>query len=229
MPRLEWGRLHEKTYEVGLDRGVFFPREGSGVAWPGLVRVDEYSDEIASREGYIDGQRYLNSPQRSNFQAKLYSFSAPKEFYMCEGLKDLGGGLYASRQQRDSFGFSYRTKVGNADVGQNYGYKIHIVYNAIAFPSTRTYQTIAGTANPILREWELFTTPYQGNDFSWLKADDAGVVTQTKSAFTPTAHLVVSVRSVSPEKLVALEDLLYGTETTDPTLPEPSELLELIR
>lgn len=229
MTRLEWGQTRMRTYEVGVDQGVLYPSAGLAVAWPGLIRVDEVYANQDVEDEYFEGRKFATTVSKSEFQAKLQAFSAPKEFAPCEGHLSLGPGLYATHQMRDRFGFSYRSLVGNAVEGTEYGYRIHIVYNAVAIPSTTEYSTLAASVNPTVREWTIKTVPFYKLEYAWFTSPDNSELVPRGSVHRPVSHLTVDSRSVSPQTLAYLEQVLYGTDITEPELPTPTELLEIIR
>lgn len=229
MPRLEWGVLRERTYELGVDRGVLYPKDGPGVAWPGLRLVETSASGGDVSDLYFDGQKYSNDIDYKDFSARISSFSPPKEFTACEGVSEIAPGLYATHQTRDFFGFSFRNLVGSALKGINYGYKIHLIYNAMAFPATRTFETQTSVATPVIREWQVQTVPYNRREYTWFESQADNTYLRKKSVFMPGSHFVVSSRSLNPQTLSYLEDVLYGTENTEPELPSPTELIEIIR
>lgn len=229
MTRLEWGLTRMRTYETGVDQGVLYPTSGLAVAWPGLIRVDElYANQDAEDE-YFEGRKFATTISKAEFQAKLSAFSAPKEFYPCEGYLALAKGLYATHQMRESFGFSYRTLVGNAIDGVDYGYRLHIVYNAVAIPSAVGYETISNSVSLTVREWTIKTIPFYKLEYAWFKSPDNSTLIPRGSTHRQVSHLIVDSRAISPQALTYLEQVLYGTDITEPELPTPTELIEIIR
>lgn len=229
MTRLEWGLTRMRTYEIGVDQGVLYPSAGLAVAWPGLIRVDEIHANQDVEDEYFEGRKFATTVSKSEFQAKLSAFSTPKEFYPAEGYLALGRGLYATHQMRDRFGFSYRSQVGNAIEGIEYGYRIHIIYNAIAIPSVITRSTTSTSAEPTVREWTLKTIPFYKLEYAWFTSPDNSELVPRGTVHRPVSHLTVDSRSVSPQALTYLEQVLYGTDITEPELPTPTELIEIIR
>ena len=96
--------------------------------------------------------------------------------------------------------------IGN-DLSNELGYKIHLVYNALAAPSDRTNATIKDSPDPNTMSWGITTNP----------PELAGI--------RPTSHFVVDSTKTNPAVLVILENHIYGTESTAPTLPSPAELV----
>jgi hypothetical protein len=208
MTKLSWGTPGERFYETGVDRGVLFV-DNNGVAWNGLVSVQEKADGGEPQPFYIDGFKYLQIASAEDFSATIQAFSAPREFGPCDGATELYAGLTVKQQKRKQFGFSYRNKVGNDTVGSDLGYKIHIVYNALAAPSEREHKSITDSPDPVTLSWEISTNP------------------PPATGFRPTAHFVVDTRRAYGPDVTALEDILYGTSSTNSRLPSVTELLAI--
>jgi hypothetical protein len=210
MVALIWDKLGERFYEAGVDRGVFYPKVGAGVAWNGLVSV---TDKISGGEHapiYLDGKKTEDLIRHEDFQAIVEAFSAPAGFLVCDGFKSIAPGLYVTQQPRVSFGFSYRTFIGN-DVKQNeYSYKIHIVYNVMASPTDRTNKTLSESTELSTLKWTVDAVP------------------PAATAWKPSAHLVIDTSLITSSKRIALENLLYGTSSTNPSLPTQSAVVALL-
>jgi hypothetical protein len=208
MTKLLWGSPGERYFETGVDRGVLFV-DNVGYAWNGLASVTEKSSGGELQEYYQDGIKYAQILTAEDFVATIEAYSAPREFLLCNGMYEVYAGISATQQRRKEFGFSYRTRIGNDISGEDLGYKLHVVYNAIAQPSENTYESSGGdlTVNP--SSWEIVTVP--------------GTVANMR----PTAHFVIDTRRAVPAKLTTLEDQLYGTNVTTPTLPTPSQLIAI--
>lgn len=208
MTRLEWGAAGERYYEAGVDRGVLYV-DGVGVPWNGLVSVAEAPSGGDATPYYIDGVKYLNRAAPEEFGATITAFTYPDEFSACDGSEQIGWGLYATQQRRRPFSFAYRTKVGNDLDGVDAGYKIHLVYNALAAPSQRANATFADTTTPGNFSWTLTTTP--------------PAISQRQR----TSHLVVDSRTASDTMIARVESILYGTDAAPPRMPSVAELIEL--
>lgn len=209
MTRLTWGDAGKRYFEAGTDRGVLFVGTDPGVPWSGLKAVNEAPTGGEPRPYYVDGYKYLNVASAEEFAATIEAFSAPPEFGVCDGTLSIHNGLFATQQPRRPFGFSYRTRIGNDFDGVDHGYKIHIVYNALAKPSVRNNQTNGSAPSPLSLSWGITTTPPK--------------VTGLK----PTAHFVVDSRYTPKSVLSLVETVLYGGPTTLPRLPDVPELIEL--
>lgn len=217
MARLEWDKTGERVYESGVDHGVLYVMDGTGaygtgVVWNGLTAVTESPSGAEPNPQYADNLKYLNLISAEEFGATIEAFTYPKEFEQCDGTASLAPGVTIGQQARRTFGFSYRTKVGNDVEGQDAGYKLHLVYGALAAPSERAYSTINDSPEAITFSWEITTTAV------------------AVEGHKPTAILTIDSTLVDPADLTALEDLLYGptTGTGTPKLPLPAEVMAII-
>lgn len=216
MSKLQWDKVGERFYETGVDRGVLFPigKGGTydkGVAWSGLTSINENPSGGEANPFYADNIKYLNIMAAEDFGFGIGAFSYPPEWEACDGSIEIAPGVTAGQQTRKVFGMSYRTILGNDTEGQDYGYKIHLVYGAQASPTQRDHGTVNENPEPSEMSWDATTTPVE--------------VPGAK----PTAHLVINSTKTSAEKLVALEEILYGTEETEPRLPMPAEIIDLMK
>lgn len=209
MTKLLWGEPGERLYETGADRGVLFVGAATGVPWNGLVSVSEAPLGGEPSPYYLDGIKYLNVSTNEEFEATLQAFSSPLSFSACDGTASIANGLYATQQPRKPFGLSYRTLLGNDVKASDYGYKLHIVYNALAAPATKEYVSLGGASEPTMLSWPISTTP---------------VVLAGRK---PTAHFIINSTLTPTDILQEIEDLLYGTEETMSSLPTPAELIAI--
>lgn len=207
MSRLKWGDLGERLFETGVDRGVLYLEDASGVAWSGLVSVTEEPVGGEAVPYYIDGIKYLNRALSEEFEATVEAYTYPDEFALYDGSQRIGNGLFATQQRRKSFGLSYRSLVGNDVEGADYAYKIHIIYNALASPSQHTNSSIGDSISP--------------DNFSWKITTKAPL----RAGRRPTAHFVIDSRETPAALLAEVEGILYGTETEAPRLPTLHELI----
>ena len=214
MSKLVWDQTGERLYETGVKYGVLYVQEGAaypkGVAWNGLTAVTESPSGAEATALYADDIKYLNLMSAEEFGATIEAYTYPDEFMACDGSASLSEGVYIGQQARKSFGLCYRTTVGNDVVNNDYGYKLHLIYGALASPSERAYSTINDSPEAITFSWEVKTTPVN--------------VTGHK----PTACLTIDSTKVAPEKLTALEEILYGKEQAEPRLPLPDEVVQII-
>lgn len=225
MAQLTWDGTGDKIFETGTDRGVYYPLTddgtySGGVPWNGLTGVTESPSGAESNKHYADNIVYANILSAEEFGATIEAFTWPDEFDESDGLAQVAAGVTVGQQNRRPFGFSYRTKIGNDVQGQDYGYKLHLIYGATASPSEKAYTTVSDSTEPTTFSWELSTTP-------------VAVGTIEGVEYKPTALIVIDSTKVDAGALAALEELLYGTdgEGGDPgtpaVLPLPSEVIAL--
>lgn len=225
MGALLWDQTGEKLYETGVDQGVLFPqaKDGTyptGVAWNGLSNVDESPSGAEASPIYADNQKYLNLISAEDFGATIEAYMYPEEWEECDGSKEIAPGVYAGQQNRRTFGFVYRTLIGNDIDGTDYGYKLHLVYNGIAAPSSKSRSTVNESPEAATMSWEVKTTPVKA---AGMKA---------------TAHIVINSTKFNTVTLKAnlkeLEKALFGyTPASDqeveimPYLPLPADVIAL--
>jgi len=203
MTRLVWGN-EQPQYETGIDRGVLYPLDSPGVVWNGLISVDQAFVGGETSPYYFDGIKYVETVSPKNYQATLSAYTAPEEFSPCIGDKSVVPGFVLTKQIREQFGLSYRTL--NGDVG----YKIHLLYNALASPSNTTHSTLSATVDPSVRSWTIDAVP---------------IYDPTRR---PSAHFVVDSTEVDPVVLNLIESTLYGTAEEAPRLPSVDELIDAL-
>lgn len=212
--KLVWDQDGQKLYETGVDRGVLYPFDegqyGAGVAWNGLINVNESPSGAEPTALWADNRKYLELMSAEEFGFTIEAYMSPEEFDPCDGSLELAPGVYAGQQNRKAFGFSYRTLIGNDAEGTEYGYKIHIVYGAKAKPSSRDNATVNDSPEAMTLSWECSTTPI----------DVPGG--------KPTSHLVIDSTKAGADKIAALEELLYGG-AADAKLPTIEEVIELMK
>lgn len=209
MARLIWGNVGERLYETGLDRGVLYSDGVNGVPWNGLIAVTELSDNDSVKSYYLDGVNYLSVVSNDDFKATIEAYSSPPQFSAAEGLAQINNGLIVANQPRKPFGMTYRSKIGNDVLGDVFGYKLHIVYDAVATGGRRNY-----------------TTLNDGVETSRFKIDISGRPQQI-AGHRPSAHFVVDTRFTPEAKLLDIENLLYGSNTNNPTMPTATQLLAM--
>lgn len=212
--KLVWDQDGQKFYETGVDRGVLFPMTdgtyAAGEAWNGLMSVDEKPSGAEPTPLYANNKKYLELMSAEEFGMTIGAYTFPAGFRQCLGVKELAPGVYVGQQDHVPFGMSYRTLIGNDTKKNAYGYKIHIVYGATAKPSEKSNKTVNESPEAAEMSWECTTTPVE------------------IPGCNPAAHIEIDSTAVSPETLKAIEDMLYGTETTAPKLPLPTELAALL-
>ena len=229
MAKLIWDQTGEKLYETGVESGVLYPQEAggtypTGVAWNGLSNVSESPSGAEASAVYADNQKYLNLISAEEFGATVEAYMYPDEFMECDGSKEIAPGVYAGQQNRKAFGMAYKTLIGNDVDGTDHGYKIHMIYNALAAPSEKGYSTVNDSPEAMALSWELSTTPVP-----------VGI-----DGIKPTATLVVDSTKFTDEtkkNLAELEKCLFGYNANPevesdkeikPFLPLPADVIALI-
>lgn len=212
MARLEWDKTGERYYETGTSKGVIYPqdKEGvyqTGVAWNGLTGVSESPSGADANDIYADDMKYASLRSAETFGATIEAYTYPKEFAECDGSAEIAPGVMIGQQDRKAFGFTYRTKVSN-DVNMD-AYKIHIVYGATVTPSDKGYTTVNDSPDAITFSWEMTTQPIN------------------VKGHKPTAIITIDSRDADGDKLADLENKLYGSESSEPKLPLPDEIMEI--
>lgn len=222
MSKLVWDQTGERFYETGVDHGVIYPMTSgaypTGVAWNGLTSVDENPSGADANAVYADNIKYLNLISKEDFGATIGAYTYPDEFAECDGSAELAPGVRGSQQARKTFGFSYRSKIGNDEVGDEYGYKLHLVYGCKASPSSKSRTTINESPEAMELSWEINTTP----------AEVTVKNPKTNRPYNPMAHIEIDSTKTSAEKLEAIEAILYGTENSTARLPLPDEVIGLM-
>lgn len=211
MAKLVWGAEGERQFEAGCDRGVLYLPGEPGVAWTGLKAVRESPIGGEPQPYYIDGLKYANIAAAEEFAATINAFSSPKEFAACDGSVMLAAGLFATQQPRKEFGLSYRTRVGDDINGVESGYKIHLVYNALASASDRPNTTMSNSIAPLDLSWSITTRP-----------------PTAFYGYKPTSHLVITTKDLDLGILAELESILYGDDISAPMLIGQVELRDLL-
>lgn len=214
MAVLTWDQTGQRVYETGVDRGVLYiPNFGiydNGVAWNGLTAITESPSGAEATALYADNIKYLNLYSAEEFGATIEAYTYPPEFNQFDGLATPNPGVYVGQQGRKSFGLSYRTKLGNDVSGNDYGYKLHLIYGATASPSEKAYATINDSPEAITFSWEVST-----------------VAVAAGGTLKPTSVITIDSTKVLPASLATLEGALYGTAGTNPRLPLPDEVVTM--
>ena len=206
MSRLDWNAPGSRYFEAGVDRGVLYVDGYPGVPWNGLTSVTENPSGGDPQSFYIDGVKYLTLSSPEEFEGTITAFTYPDEFAVCNGTSQIRSGLFLAHQRRKSFSISYRTMIGN-DLDDSAGYKLHIIYNALAAPSERSNGTYTEQTDPEDFSWKITCKP------------------PTMDGYRPTAHVILDTRTTDPSVISAVEDILYGTEEDQARLPSLDDLI----
>lgn len=218
---ISWDEVGQKYYETGVRHGVLYKmvtsgtdagNYGTGVPWNGLTSVSETPSGAEETALYADDQKYLSLYSAEELGGTIEAYTYPDEWAECDGSAEIAAGVMIGQQPRVGFGMCYRTVLGNDLLNENYSYKLHLLYNAKASPSEKSYETINDSPSAITFSWEYKTTPVPIPD----------------TDYKPTALIVIDASKADPTKLAALEAILYGDGTTDPSLPSPARVMEIM-
>lgn len=208
MAALAWDQTGEHVFETGIRKGVLYPLNGTGIPWNGLTSVDVTS-ETETEPVYFDGKKINDIVSLGSFSASLKALTYPDEFTFYEGAAEDTQGFFVMNQFPSRFGLSYQTLV--SDDLSSEDYKIHLVYNVLAVPSSKTYETVSEETSPTEFEWTITAVP------------------QEIEGHRPTAHVVIDSRKLSPPLLTAVEGILYGDTFQDAHLPPLKTFANYIR
>ena len=212
--KLEWDKIGERLYETGVDRGVVYPQIGGaypkGAAWNGLTGVTLSPSGAEPSPLYANNHKYVTLMSVEELGGTIEAFMYPDEFAECDGSAALATGVRIGQQKRKAFGLSFRTLIGNDTDGTTYGYKLTLVYGALAAPSEKANTTVNDSPEAKTMSWEFSTTPVE------------------ITGFEPTSSIEIDSTKVDADKLAALEAVLYGSGETEARLPLPDEVAELM-
>lgn len=215
MAKLVWDQIGQKLYETGVRNCVLYPQAANGtypqgVAWNGITSFQETPSGADSNPFYADDIKYLELRSAEEFGATIEAYMYPDEWAEMDGSAEVVAGVMIGQQPRKSFGICFRSVLGNDVSKENYGYKLHLIYNSTASPSERSYQTINDSPEPNTFSWEITSTPVN------------------VTGYKPTCNITIDSTQVAADKLALLEDKLYGTENTDAMLPSPDEVIAIL-
>lgn len=212
--RLKWDETGNRLYETGVSKTVLYPfdngKYGNGVAWSGVSAINESPSGAESSAVYADNTKYLNLISVEELGVTIEAYTYPDEFKECDGSREISQGVTIGQQNRKRFGLSYQTLVGNDEDGSDYGYKIHLIYGCLAAPAEKGYNTVNDSTEAMSMSWEVSTTPVN------------------VEGFKPTSIVTIESRLIDAAKLKKLEDVLYGTDSKEATLPLPDEIAALL-
>lgn len=214
MAKLEWDKTGERLYETGVSNCAIYPQSKTGeypkgVAWNGITAITESPSGAEPTPLYADNIKYLNLMSAEEFGFTIEAYMYPDEFAACNGEGTLAPGVTIGQQKRQTFGLAYKTTLGNDTEGDAHGYKLHLIYGAMAAPSEVSRSTVNDSPEAATMSWECSTTPV------------------TVDKFKPTAHLVINSTAVEETKLKKLEEILFGG-ASEAKLPLPDEVLSTI-
>lgn len=216
MAKITWDDAGKREFETGVNHGVLYPfnsttsKYDKGVAWNGLTGVTESPSGAEPNDLYADNIKYVSLRSAEDFGATIEAFTYPDEFAVLDGSAEIAQGVMIGQQNRGTFGLSYRTEKGNDTLGTDFGYKLHLIYGATASPSEKGYATINDSPDAITFSWEVNTTPVN------------------VAGFKPTAILTIDSTKTTAAVMAAIEDILYGSASTEASLPLPDEIVQII-
>lgn len=219
--RLVWDQTGERLYETGVDRGVLYPIDDKaeypkGVPWNGMTAFNESPSGADSTSLWANNGKYLNLTAAEEFGYTLEAYTYPDEFEACDGSKEVAPGVYAGQQERAIFGFSCRTLIGNDVKGNDFAYKLHLVWGSKAEPTEKSHSTVNESPEAASMSWTCSTTPVP-------------ITVEGLENIKATSHFTVQSNKCDPAKLKALEDILYGTSENEARLPLPDEVITLMK
>lgn len=214
MSKLVWDQTGERKFETGVSQCALYLLEAgvynNGVAWNGITNITEKPSGAEASPLYADNIKYLNLIGNEEFGATVEAYMYPDEFAQCDGSASIADGVMIGQQTRKTFGLAYKTLVGNDTDGTNYGYKLHLIYGALAAPSERAYASVNESPEAATMSWELTTTPV------------------AVSGFKPTSIVTIDSTKVDATKLAELEAIIYGSADVEARLPFPDEVATLM-
>lgn len=211
MPKLDWGNSATNVYETGVSNGVLYPGNGIGVAWPGLIGINETPKDAAFKPLYQDGVKTHTSMDLPSYSSTLQAYMYPDEFELMDGTAEIAPGLSVEEQSRRPFGLSYKTLLGGESPRYRPNYKIHLVYNALVLPTTKDYQTMTNTSRAMPFSWEISTTPV------------------VLPGIRPASHFIVDTRKLGYMFVQEFERILYGSDNAEARMPSPEELVSIFK
>lgn len=215
MSKIKWDNLGERLYETGVDHGVLYVIDdegayGEGEAWNGLVSVTQSPEGAEPNPVYADNIKYLNLLSAEEFKGTIEAYTYPESFAACDGTLELVKGVFAGQQSRKSFGLSYRTILGNDTKSNEYGYKLHLIYGAVAQPSEKSYETVNDSPEAVTFSWEFDTSPV------------------SLANGKPTSILTIDSTKVDEKRMEDLLAVLYGSDEVAGYLPLPAEVITIL-
>lgn len=202
MARLQWDQIEDRNYEDGLDRGVLYPRNGTGVTWNGLDKVDEKHANGGLAPRYYEGEKFDMESDPSEFSARVTAYTYPDIIDSLTGnYIDKFGIMYDGAVPSEFFSLTYRTMVNGAG-----DYKLHALFNLKATSVDVTRNTSKHTPAPVLFSWDVEGVPER----------IMGMV---------VTRVIFDTRTTDLGLLKTLEDTLYGTDDHNGSFTEFLEYL----
>ena len=216
MAKLVFDELGKRFYETGVSNAVLFVQADNGtyptgVAWNGITAANESPSGAESNDQYADNIKYLSLTGAEKFEGTIEAFSSPKEFDECDGMATIAKGVTAHQQDRKSFGFAFKSILGNDVKGNGYGYKLHLWYGCKAAPSERSHATVNDSPEPQNPSWSITSTPVP------------------IPGHKPASVLTITSTEVDASKLAKIEEAIYGSDDANSHLPTPQEIIAMLQ
>ena len=216
MSKLTWDAAVDRRYETGIDHVVLYPQSSTGtyptgVAWNGVTAMNENPSGAEPTDLYADNIKYLSIRSAEQYGFTIEAYTYPDEFEECDGSASLAEGVTVGQQTRKPFGVSYRTIVGNDPEDNDYGYKLHLVYNSTCSPSARNYASVNDSPEAITFSWECNSTPVAVKNHK------------------PCCTITIDSTKADATKLDQLEALLYGGDNAEAQLPLPDAVIDIFK
>lgn len=214
MSKLVWDQTGEKRYETGIEQVALFPQVSgvyqTGVAWNGVTALNLTPSGAEPTALYANNRKYLTLVSVEELGGTIEAYMYPDEFMQCDGSASLAEGVYIGQQTRIPFGLVGKTLIGNDTELNAHGYKLHIVYGALASPSEQAHSTVNDSPEAATMSWEFSTTPIE------------------VEGHEPTSYICIDSTKIAPEKLSQIEAMIYGSESEEPKLPLPAEIVTIM-
>lgn len=229
MAKLQWDQAGERLYQTGDKNMALYVFNSTtktigshttnyyaGVAWNGITAVTESPSGAEPTDLWADDTKYATMRSAEQFGGTIEAYTYPDEWEQCDGSVTTDGGVTIGQQGRRAFGLAYVTTIGNDTELNDHGEKLHLVYNATANPSERSYATINDSPEAITFSWEFTTTP--------IDVDATG-------NYKKTSLLTIDSTRVDAEKYAAFKDIVFGkdasggAEGNEAYLPLPADVI----
>lgn len=210
MVKLSWDAPGTRLFQAGVDRGVLYPSGSPAAAWNGLLGVSQRPEGGVPEGYYAEGRKYQTVSSVEDYNGTIRAYTYPQEFEACDGSIAIMPGFLADQQYRKPFSLTYRTLIGNDTLGTGYGYQLHLIYNALVSPSTKDFETLGEDIEPQEFEWDFTTTP---------------IVAAPN--LRPSAHYVLDSTRVPEVVMQLIENRLYGTNDTSPSMIQIEEIFDI--
>lgn len=242
---IEWDKTGERFYENGVDHGILFPYNSTGVvigegadaktynyangvAWNGLTAVNHSPEGADANDTYADNIKYLSLRAAETFGFTIEALYSPAEFDECDGTIEAVPGVTVGQQNRKTFGFYHRSNVGTDTEGMEKYHKHHFIYGCTAAPSEHNYETVNDSPEPASLSWEVDTIPI-----------NIGTLTIGGNPvdFKPTAKVTIDesrLDAAGMTKLNAILALLRGTKGAEGAddipgvMPLPADIIAMM-